>query len=350
MSTETLSQNEIDFLLDNGSRAGARHVDGDQEIQIYDFRRPHRISKERLRALEALYGRLAKSLEGWMRGRMRGQVELTLLSVEQLSFGEFLLSLNSPCASYIFDVGDSGGQQGVIDFGPEFCFLLVDRMLGGSGEPMVLGRPITTIEREVVSTAAERAAILLAEAWQDHVPLALHVSGFESLPEILQASNREDPVLVATIQVTAMGVTSLVLITLPFTVLEKFFATSGRKRVSAAAQSDRDRLASREMATRVLRTARVPVSARLPESKLTLRLLGTLRVGSIVSTGIRSDAEIQVLVGSQPRFRATHGRIGSRLAVSVLESLDPPPSALEAADERLALARPTSTESPVANQ
>lgn len=85
---------------------------------MYDFRRPHRVSKERLRTLEAMYERLVKSLEGWLIGRVRGQVELSLQSVEQFSFGEFVLSLPTPCASYIFDVRDTGGQQGVIDLAP----------------------------------------------------------------------------------------------------------------------------------------------------------------------------------------------------------------------------------------
>ena len=46
---------------------------------------------------------------------------------------------------------------------------------------------------------------LLAEAWQDHVPLDLEVTGFESIPEIMLGANRDDPVLVATVQVTAGG-------------------------------------------------------------------------------------------------------------------------------------------------
>lgn len=330
MVTETLSQNEIDSLLGSGSqRSAPTHADSGMEVQVYDFRRPHRVSKERLRALEALYGRLAKSLEGWLVGRIRGQLELSLLSVEQLSFGEFLLSLPSPCASYIFDVADSAGQQGVIDFGHELCYVLVDRMLGGSGTPTVLTRGMTTIEREVVRTAAERLTAMLAEAWQDHVPLSLGVSGFESLPEILQSSNREDPVLVATLQVNALGVSSMILVTLPFAVLEKFFATSGRKRVSAAAQSDKDRLANRDLAARLLRSAKVPVAARLPECRLSMRNLGSLRIGTVLSTGIPCDSQIQVFVGTQPRFKATHGKIGSRLAVSLLDSLLTSPDAGE---------------------
>ena len=133
MASDTLSQNEIDALLGGSGRAASPVLlSGDQNVQVYDFRRPHRVSKERLRTLEAMYERLVKSLEGWLIGRVRGQVEMRLQSVEQFSFGEFTLSLPTPCASYMVDIRNSGGQQGVIDFGHEFAYFLVDRLFGGA--------------------------------------------------------------------------------------------------------------------------------------------------------------------------------------------------------------------------
>jgi flagellar motor switch protein FliM len=322
VASETLSQNEIDLLLDTGAqRGGARRRGGDHDVQVYDFRRPHRVSKERLRALEALYGRMTKSFETWLLGRTRGPIALNLQSVEQLSFGEFLLSLPSPCASFIFDIHDTGGQQGVVDFGSDFAFLLVDRFLGGSGTPTIPNRPLTMLEQLIVRGAAERAVGYAAESWNDHVPLNLAVSGFESVPEINQACNREDPVLVATIEVAMDEVRSLVAIALPFVVLEKFFAGGGRKSVNAATGSERERLANRELTAKLLRATHVPVSARLPTFKLGMRELATLRAGSVLTTGITTDAMLEILVGQQPRFRATHGKVGSRLAVRILDPI-----------------------------
>jgi flagellar motor switch protein FliM len=319
VASETLSQNEIDLLLDAGAQRGGARRYGDHDVQVYDFRRPHRVSKERLRALEALYGRMTKSFETWLLGRTRGPIALNLQSVEQLSFGEFLLSLPSPCASFIFDIHDTGGQQGVIDFGSDFAFLLVDRLLGGSGIPTIPNRPLTMLEQSIVRGAAERAVAYTSESWVDHVPLNLAVSGFESVPEIIQACNREDPVLVATIEITMDDVRSLVLIALPFIVLEKFFAGGGRKSVNAATGSERERQANRELTSKLLRSTPVTVSARLPSFKLSMRELASLRVGSVLTTGIMTDAALEILVGNQPRFKATHGKVGSRLAVRILE-------------------------------
>jgi flagellar motor switch protein FliM len=72
MSSETLSQTDIDRLL-GGARSGTTPFGGAApDVQVYDFRRPHRVSKERLRTLEAMYERLVKGLEAWLITRVRG--------------------------------------------------------------------------------------------------------------------------------------------------------------------------------------------------------------------------------------------------------------------------------------
>jgi flagellar motor switch protein FliM len=326
VSSETLSQSEIDLLLGAKERR-AEPVERryDQDVQIYDFRRPHRVSKERLRTLEAMYGRLAKSLEGWLMGRVRGQVELTLQSVEQFSFGEFTLSLSTPCCSYIFDVRDSGGQRGVIDFGKEFAFFLVDSLFGGAGGQVMPDRMLTPIERMAVRVVAERVSTLVCEIWEDHTEMELLLSGWESIPEILQAANRDDPVLVANIEVAAAGLRSLLMICLPFSVLEKFFVSSGGRRVSSVVGSEREREANREMTETSLRATNVDIAARLPEFRVKMGDLARMKVGSVLSTGIPCSAEIEVLVSGQRRFRELPGRVGRALAVRVVAPLESMP-------------------------
>jgi len=322
-SSETLSQHDIDSLLRRDTPPASRGaVAGGGDVQVYDFRRPSRVSKERLRALEAMYDRLVKSLEGWLVGRVRGQIELRLMSVEPSSFDEFTLSLPNPCASFLMDIADSGGQQGVLDVGSEFAFFLVDRLFGGGGQPSAPDRPLTLIERMAVRGVAERVTTLLSEVWQDHVPLELTLSGFETIPEILQAANREDPVLVANVEVRAGGTSSLLLICLPFAALDKFFGGSLERRVNNVAGSAREREASLALTETSVRASRVKVSARLPEFSLTVRDLAALGPGAVIPTGIARDASLTVLVNGQPRFAAAAGRVGQKLALQLTSPID----------------------------
>ncbi|HEV2642502.1 MAG TPA: hypothetical protein VGT98_07340, partial [Candidatus Elarobacter sp.] len=168
-ATGTLSQSEIDRLLGGVSNAPFSATQEESAIQLYDFRRPHRVSKERLRTLEAIYERMVKSLESWVIGRVRGQIEMRLQGVEQFSFGEFTLSLPTPCASFICDINDTGGQRAVVDIGEEFAFFLVDRLFGGSGQQVGTSRPLTRVERMALRGMIEKVTSLLEEVWADHI-------------------------------------------------------------------------------------------------------------------------------------------------------------------------------------
>ena len=307
MTIDLLSQHDIDRLLDGGGAGPTGTVAMD--VQIYDFRRPHRVSKERLRTLEAMYERMVKSLEGWLVGRVRGQVEMRLQSVEQFSFGEFTLSLPTPCATYIFDVAESGGQQGVIDIGHDFSYFLVDRLFGGSGTPTILSRALTPVERMAVRSVAEKVTTLIEEVWEDYVPLELVLSGFESSPEILQIANREDPVLVANVEVSAGATSSLMLICLPFSVLDKFFSASGQKRINTMTGTEREKEAARERAEAALRATRVPVSARLPAVPISLADGGG--VLPFVACTLATRASISAgFIRAGPRCRRTDRKAG----------------------------------------
>ena len=227
-TSEQLSQVDIDRMMQGTLPERPVMHRAVPDVQVYDFRRPHRVSKERLRTLEAMYGRLVKSFEGWLMGRVRGVVDLRLQSVEQISFGEYVLSLPASCNSFILDIKDKAGdaavgEQGVIDIGRELAYFLVDRLFGGGSDATILDRAMTPIERLAVRVVAERIMALVQEIWEDHVELELGLSGFESIPEIIQAAAREAPVLVTNIDASFASTTSLVSIYLPLSVLEKCF-------------------------------------------------------------------------------------------------------------------------------
>ena len=74
MSYESLSQNEIDRLFSSdGDPAPAERAKAAAvvDVQVYDFKRPARISKDRHRSLQAIYTLCGKSFESWLTGRTR---------------------------------------------------------------------------------------------------------------------------------------------------------------------------------------------------------------------------------------------------------------------------------------
>ncbi len=323
MSNQALSQDEIDALFKGGPEEPAAPPPhrSEPEARLYDFRRPSRVSKDRQRTLEGMYGALTKATEGWLASRVRAQVEVHLKAVEQLTFGEFVLSLPDPCASFVFNIGAPGGPQAVIDIGREFAFYSVERFLGSSTEMYVPDRTLTVLERRVVRIVAERLAGQVREIWSDHANIDLRLARFEAVPDMLQAANREDPMLVANLEVRFKGYTSAVLICLPFTVLDEFFATTASVRVRNSTAGERESQADRTGITASLRWASVPVAVRLPSFELTLRDVTQLRPGGTLVTGISRTAQVDVMIGGRTRYTGFVGTTNDALAVQILDTV-----------------------------
>lgn len=326
MSTEnqSLTQQEIDQLFgvrddpaERDDSARAQQV----AVQPYDFRRPSRISKGRYRSLEAMYGLVAKSIESWLGGRVRAQVEVELLSVEQFSFTEYLLSLDSPCSAFIYDIDGSGGQQLVVNLGQDLAYVLLDRLLGGSIEPRIEDRPLTPLERRVVRVVADRAAHELGEAWRDHVPIPSSWSRFETLPEMIQVAAPEDPVLVANLQVRFGTRRSLILLCIPFSVLERFFTESSERRVHGPKGNPEERRVERALVEEAVLSTQVHVAVRLPATPIPMRRLAALEVGDLLETPLPTDSLAEILIQDRRRYRARVGRKGNYVSAQILDEI-----------------------------
>jgi hypothetical protein len=118
---DILSQEEIDALLDVASDEGEEVFTGREEsvvaprqVTLYDFKRPNRVSKEQLRSFRGVHDKMARSLASQISSIMRSIVEIQLTSVDQMTYGEFLMSLPSPTSFNVFSVKPLEGN-GVIE-------------------------------------------------------------------------------------------------------------------------------------------------------------------------------------------------------------------------------------------
>ena len=98
-----LSQDEIDRLFREAGTIGVEEARSPaKKFFAYDFRRPDRIPKEQLRSIHLLHDFFARNLASSLGAYLRAYVVVHLVSVEQLSFAEFLQDLPTPtCISTI---------------------------------------------------------------------------------------------------------------------------------------------------------------------------------------------------------------------------------------------------------
>jgi flagellar motor switch protein FliM len=68
----------------------ARSGSPSSTVDVFDVRRPERIAKSQLRAIQLLHENFVRSVISSLSAYLRTYVSMSLVSIEQLSFGEFL--------------------------------------------------------------------------------------------------------------------------------------------------------------------------------------------------------------------------------------------------------------------
>ena len=77
----------------------------------------------------------------------RAIIDINLVSVDQITYSEFIMSLSSPSCTYVFRMEPLEGVS-VMDFSQSVVFSFVDRLFGGKGSSISSEREITWIEKQ----------------------------------------------------------------------------------------------------------------------------------------------------------------------------------------------------------
>jgi len=291
-----LTQVEIDALLssspDEGARAGA------EPVITYNFRRPDRVSKEQIRSLHFLHERYARNATSSLAAFLRTTTELALVSVEQVSYAEFLMALPDPTAFYGVAI-PTIDAVGALEINPSVAFTIVDRLLGGRGRTGALERALTEIELDVVDAAVRLLLDHLTETWRPIASLQYKIQGRETRPPMLQVSARNEIVLLLTFDLKVGDIRGLLHLCLPASVVEAAgpgFGQGTQNSKREPSQSDERWL------TENLGRVQLPVTTNLRTTLTTRELIG-LALGHVLTLGVPLHASVDVRVGDLVKFR-----------------------------------------------
>ena len=203
---DILSQEEIDALLevvdDEGESAVEQTAEAtdDRQIILYDFKRPNRVSKEQLRAVKGIHDKMARNLASQVSSIMRSIVEIQLHSVDQMTYGEFLMSLPIPTSFNVFSIKPLDGSC-VIEINPSIAFPMIDRLLGGLGESFEATRELTDIELNLLDAILRIVMQRLKEAWAPVTDMYPVVEAKESSPNVVQIVSQNEIVIMVVMEI-----------------------------------------------------------------------------------------------------------------------------------------------------
>ncbi len=317
--SRVLSQAEIDALLTVaiGTRREAPRPAPSGPVVRYNFRRPDRVSKDQMHALQFLHERAARNLTTSLSAYLRTTINLSVGSVEQFAYQEFLALLSDPTAFYSLSIAPFD-ELGAIELTPGVAFAMIDRMLGGTGQAVSITRPLTEIEQNVVDEVVTLLLDGLAEAWRAVAGLNFAIRGRETRPRMLQVAAPNEIVCAVVFDLRVGDVQGAIHLCIPTNVVETVEA-----QFSNPWQRQKRELTPTERVWLDENLARVPMPVvPLIRTRLKTGAVLALKPGEVVALPLAADSPLDIFVGG---VRKMTGRLASergRLMVQIEQRED----------------------------
>ena len=222
---KTLSQEEIDALLSTVSAPDSPHrpptatEEGPRSIIVYDFKHPNRVSKDQLRTLESMHDNFAGHVSSVLSNVHRAMVDVDLVSVDQITYSEYVASLVSPSCTFTFTAEPLEGAC-IIDFNPSLTYGFIERLFGGNGKVIDTGRELTGIERSLMQRIVQMVYTQMEDAWAQICPAKITPVSLETNPQFLQIVPPGETVIVVSFQLKLLQSTGLMTICYPYVAME----------------------------------------------------------------------------------------------------------------------------------
>jgi flagellar motor switch protein FliM len=335
---DLLDQSEVDALLssiestdsDDGQSAGQQQIfssrrrrpDEPIEIRSYDFKRPERVSKDQMRALETLHESFGRSFASSLSGFLRTIVEIKVGHIEQMTYSEFIQGLPNPTCFNLLSCQPLEGQM-CLEISPLIIYPIIDRLLGGSNADLFIPqRPLTMIESRLVSKVTDRAMANLSDAWASVEAVEFALVETESNPQFVQIVPPNEVVVVVGFELKMGGRAGTMSLCIPFNVIEPIMDKLVRQAWQAYRRGRRDDDLRHRLQDK-LSQAPLVTSAILAESNITVGDLMNMAPGDLIVTEKPATQPVVLAIGGQKKFIANMGQFKGKRALKVLRQINP---------------------------
>ncbi len=310
-----LSQQEIDDVFQKVRDVQPEKSTGKRAV-AFDFRRPDRISKAQLRAIHQLHDNFVRSLASSLAAYLRSYVIVNLVSVEQLSYSEFLDCLPSPTCIASLGLKPYVGNA-ILELNSTLIFPVLEIVLGGDSKRQFNPkREVTEIEQMLLSSFLQIVLRELHEAWMFVNPIEFAIERIETEPQFLQILAPTEAVVAVAIEIRLGDVIGMLNIAMPSIIIKMMrqrFDQQWQLRKVSSTDAEQLRVMN------LIQPAQLQAEAVLSGPNMLLQDLVDLDEGDVLSLEFPVGRPVDLLLSGATKYRGEIVHSGSRAAFRVLE-------------------------------
>ncbi|HVA62942.1 MAG TPA: FliM/FliN family flagellar motor switch protein [Terriglobales bacterium] len=314
----SLNQDEIDALFRKARGLKTGPTQRKRELARCDFRQAGQITREQARSVNGLHESFARNLGHSLGAYLRTQLDVSLVAIEQLGFGEFMQRL--PEVSYVASIAVMPiGVSAAMQLDLALSYPMIDLVLGGTGVPGSPPTDLTEIEEQILESIVALIARELQQVWQPVVDLGFAFERRQPMAQILRLMPPTEKVLALSFELHLPEVRGMMNVILPAVVSTSLLRQLSEAWVYHRRQEDPD---LRPRLQRLLGGARFGLELALPPFPVAIRDLLALQPGQVLMFHHSVEQPAQVKVAGRRVFQAQAIRHQNRRA-ALIQTVQP---------------------------
>jgi flagellar motor switch protein FliM len=323
MSGQVLSPDAIAALVEAAKEVRLPEESGadrgrQRRMRTVDFTRPTKFTADQERRMKRALETFCRTASTRLSAELRMPLELEVINVSQLTWGNAHAQVPSRSVSCLVDVPDVTTRM-LLSAEMNLVLSAIELLLGGgSGDGAGRReRRLTDIDWALARHFLERLIAQLSIVWHDITDVELGVAGLDMHMETAQTAPVSEPTLALTMEARMDRDSATLALLLPYSsiapVAHRFSSRDDVGELDDAGQAT----AVREAVGRVEMTVRAEVAA----VDLPIEQVLALAPGDVLRLDARADEGVTLYADAVPMHRAMPGRSGGRRAVQVTERL-----------------------------
>lgn len=290
--------------------------------KLYNFRRPDKFSKEHLKALQDIHRDFVRHLAQILTGYLRMEVEIDVISVDQLTYEEYICSMPSHVQNMIFKLNPLSGEISM-GMSPEVLAVVLDRMLGGAGTITEHGKELTQIEELLTTKFVEKIIKILEEAWGTILPVKSEfvalANGYHSVPI---TTSGEIVTLISFEVRLGQKNFGLMNICFPYPVLETVLPKLTPQYIYQHASVVANEIGKNETLEKI-KGAELEMQVILGTASVEINEILDLKVDDVIKLDQKLNDELIACVNKKKKFYVAPGILQNKICVKIMNQYKP---------------------------
>ncbi|GGD38636.1 flagellar motor switch protein FliM [Malaciobacter pacificus] len=325
---EFLSQDEIDALLDiaeQGEDIDAspieKPISKEKNYSIYDFKKPNRITPEQFKAFNTMHDKMLRDFITDLSAMLRKIVDVKLYSIEQMTYGEFILSIPQITSLNTLSIKPLEGRI-VIECNPAISHKIIAELLGSGAINTSdnLNRELTEIEIEILEHFYKVFIKNLNKTWAEISNINYKIESRDTNANAIQIVSDHEIVLLVVLEITVDEESGFLSICYPISYFEPLLT----KIVEKVFSEGKNRKSSRKQDIKTLISgARMTIESIMAETELTAEDILGLKVDDVIVFNKNANsASAKIYINKKEKFSAISGISNNRKAIQLKSNLD----------------------------